>query len=212
MVIDLRKCLGCRSCTVACKTEHQVPLGSWNSLVKTIESGTYPNPRRGFLPRLCNHCEGTEKVGRQEVPPCVKVCPEYPKPTRKEHVSASGKKTRYNIGATYKRLDGVVLVDNELCIGCGKCIDACPYGASYFNPFVKAGGDSTKNGIGKCDFCKERIDNGVVPSCLNTCPGRARTFGNLNNPQSEVSQLVDSFGLIKNHERTTILPGENTLP
>jgi tetrathionate reductase subunit B len=212
MVIDLSKCSGCRACTVACKAEHGVPLGSWNSVVKTIESGTFPKARRDFLPRLCNHCEGTDKVGREKVPPCVKVCPEFPKPGRKKYVTPNGKTIRYSIGATYKRPDGVVLVDNKLCIGCGKCVDACPYGARYLNPFVKAGGDPTKNGVGKCDFCKERIDHGVVPACVNTCEGQARIFGDLNDPNSEVSKLVKKYQLEKNSAKTTMLPKENTLP
>ena len=212
MVVDLRRCTGCRSCTIACKSEFSVPLGRWNTVVKDVERGKYPNAKRDFLPRLYNHCEGTEKVGKMMVPPCVKVCPEYPKPKRAKFVTPSGKKIRYSVGATYKRPDGMVLLNNDLCIGCGKCIDACPYGARYFNPLIQAGGDKTKHGIGKCTFCTHRVDQGVMPSCVNTCPGKARIFGDLNDPKSEVSKLVQSFKLVKNRLKTTLLPREGTIP
>ncbi|NQU64802.1 MAG: 4Fe-4S dicluster domain-containing protein, partial [SAR324 cluster bacterium] len=95
------------------------------------------------------------------------------------------------------------------CVGCGSCIDACPYGARYFNPLVKAGGDSSENAIGKCTFCQHRVEKGVLPACVNTCPGKARIFGDLNDPTSEVSKLVKKFKLSKN---SVLLPEENTLP
>ncbi|CAI06655.1 sulfate reduction electron transfer complex DsrMKJOP subunit DsrO [Aromatoleum aromaticum] len=105
MLIDVRRCIGCHSCTVACKSEHDVPAGVNRSWVEYVEKGEYPNVARSFLPRLCNHCS---------VPQCVSVCP---------------------TGATYKRPeDGVVVVDSGVCIGCKYCIQACPYDARFLNP------------------------------------------------------------------------------
>jgi tetrathionate reductase subunit B len=206
MVVDLRRCIGCRGCTVSCKSENGVPLGTWNTVVKTVEFGKYPDTVKQFLPKLCNHCEGKEKVGRMNVPPCVKECPEYPKPKRLKYRTPDGKTIRYNIGATYKRPDGAILYDNSLCIGCGKCIKACPYGARYFDPLVKLTRADREGdvGIGKCTFCAHRIDKGVVPSCVNTCQGRARIFGDLNDPDSEVSKLAKKFNLLKDRDMTTL--------
>lgn len=105
MLIDLRKCIGCQACSIACKAEFDVPLGNTRSWVEYVEKGAFPNVGRSFLPRLCNHCSN---------PPCVTVCP---------------------TGATYKRAqDGVVVVDTGVCIGCKYCVQACPYDARFLNP------------------------------------------------------------------------------
>ncbi len=152
MVIDIRKCIGCHACSVACKSENNVPLGVWRSWVKQVERGKFPNTQRHFLPRLCNHCEH---------PACVEACPTK---------------------AAYKREDGIVLVREERCIGCGLCIAACPYDARFFHP--------DKRIANKCTFCEHRVDKGVVPACVNTCQGKARIFGDLNDPTSEVARLV----------------------
>lgn len=153
MLIDLRRCIGCHACSVACKSEFDVPLGSTRSWVEYVEKGTYPNVRRSFLPRLCNHCTH---------PPCVDVCP---------------------VGATWKREeDGIVVVDPEICIGCGYCVLACPYDARFMNPVTKS--------ADKCDFCLHRVSRGLVPSCVNTCMAEARIFGDLNDPESEISKKV----------------------
>ena len=106
MVIDLRKCIGCHTCSVACKRENAVPLGVWRSWVKQIEKGRYPHVRKSFLPLLCNNCEN---------PICVTVCP---------------------VRASYQRKDGIVLVDPHRCIGCRYCMAVCPYDARYINPRV----------------------------------------------------------------------------
>jgi tetrathionate reductase subunit B len=107
MVVDVRRCIGCHSCTVACKTENDVPAGYNRTWVEYVELGEYPNVARSFLPRICNHCS---------VPQCVTVCP---------------------TGATYKRPeDGVVVVDSGVCIGCKYCIQACPYDARFLNPLT----------------------------------------------------------------------------
>ena len=208
MIFDLRRCIGCRGCTVACKAEYDVPLGAWNTVVNEEVVGKYPDTKKPFLPIRCNHCEGNEE---DKVPPCVKNCPEYPK-ERQRFVTADGKKIRYRDGATYKRPDGLILIKNEYCTGCGKCIEACPYGARAFNKRIISGKDSTKNGITKCSSCQHRIDQGVAPACVNICQGRARLFGDLNDPNSEVSKLAKEFGLVKNRDKTTLLSGENTVP
>jgi tetrathionate reductase subunit B len=152
MVIDLRTCIGCHACSVACKAEFDVPLGVWMSWVKQVERGKFPNTQRHFLPRLCNHCEN---------PPCVEACPTK---------------------ASYQREDGIVLIREERCIGCRLCIAACPYDARFSHPEKKI--------ANKCTLCAHRVDEGVVPACVNTCQGEARIFGDLNDPTSEVARLV----------------------
>lgn len=152
MVIDLRRCVGCHACSVACKSENNVPLGVWRSWVKQVERGKFPNTQRHFLPRLCNHCEE---------PACVAACPTK---------------------ASYKQEDGIILVHEERCIGCKLCMAACPYDARFLQP--------DKGIINKCTFCEHRVDQGVVPACVNTCQGKARIFGDLNDPTSEVAKLV----------------------
>ncbi|GMQ79593.1 MAG: 4Fe-4S dicluster domain-containing protein [Thermodesulfobacteriota bacterium] len=207
-IVDLRRCIGCRACTVACKAEFSVPLGAFRTAVYEEIHGTFPNPEKNFLPRLCNHCEGNKD---DKVPPCVKECPEYPK-DRRVFMTVGGKKIRYRGGATYKRPDGLILFDNALCVGCGKCIEACPYGARNWNKLLLSGKDKTKNAITKCTLCQHRIDNGVEPACVNICQGRARLFGDLNDPASKVSKFAKEFGLVEKRNETTLLPGENTVP
>lgn len=169
MLIDLRKCVGCQACSIACKAEFDVPLGATRSWVEYIEKGTYPNVGRSFLPRLCNHCDD---------PPCVSVCP---------------------TGATYKRdQDGVVVVDTGLCIGCKYCVQACPYDARFLNHVTGV--------ADKCDFCIHRISKGLVPSCVNTCPAGARIFGDLNDPNSEISRMIAKSSI------SVLRPDMGTLP
>jgi tetrathionate reductase subunit B len=206
MVMDLRRCIGCRACTVACKSENNVSLGRFRAVIQEKVIGTFPNATKVFLPLMCNHCEGNEKDG---VPPCVKACPEFPG-KRAKFKTADGSTIRYRKGATYKRPDGLILIDKELCIGCGKCIDACPYGVRSFDPFVKAGAKPTEQAADKCDMCVHRVDNGLEPSCVNTCQGRARIFGDLNDPNSEVSKLVKKHNLAK--DDNVLLADEGTRP
>jgi tetrathionate reductase subunit B len=210
-VVDLRRCVGCRTCTIACKAEFNVPLGRWNAVIKTVDWGKYPNNRRAFVPRLCNHCAGEvgTKGQKSDVPPCVEKCPE----------AKSGKrmklgKVRYRTGATYKRPDGMILFDNSLCIGCYKCIKACPYGVRWIDPNVKLTKPNREKdlGIGKCTFCDHRVAKGIEPSCVQACPHGARTFGDMNDPNSEVSKLIKQFKLDKNRDKTTLLPKEKTAP
>ncbi len=206
MVMDLRKCIGCRACTVACKSENNVSLGRFRAVVQEKTTGTFPNTKKGFLPLMCNHCDGNKKDG---VPPCVKACPEYPG-KRLAYKTPDGKKIRYRGGATYKRPDGAILIDAKQCIGCGKCIDACPYGVRSFDPFVKAGKEPGKQAADKCDLCVHRLDNGLEPSCVNTCQGRARIFGDLNDPTSSVSRLVAEHNLAT--DNNVLLAEEGTRP
>ncbi len=165
MVIDLRRCYGCHACSVACKSEHNVNLGAFRSYVNQIEIEHGRGVTRYFVPRLCNHCKH---------PACTRVCP---------------------VEATYIREDGVVMIRKERCIGCRYCIVACPYGSRSFkwNRGEKESMNwpSRKYGTAdKCDFCAHRLDNGVEPACVNTCPARARIFGDLNDPDSEVSKII----------------------
>lgn len=152
MVIDARKCVGCMTCAITCKMENGVPFEGFRSWVNMIEKGNYPAVKRFYQPRLCNHCEKA---------PCVEVCP---------------------VKASYKREDGVVLVDKTKCIGCGYCVAACPYNARYMS--------ETQKVADKCTFCDHRIDNGAEPACVKNCMGKARIFGDLNDPSSKISQLI----------------------
>lgn len=154
MVIDLRRCVGCHACTVACKAEFNVPLGVWRAWVRIKEGGEYPHTRRSFLPKLCNNCRNS---------PCIKVCP---------------------TGASYYDEDDVSSIDETKCIGCKLCVGTCPYKQRFINPVKKC--------ADKCTLCMHRVRKGLVPSCVNTCVGRARVFGDFNDPDSEVSQLIRS--------------------
>lgn len=190
MVIDLDRCIGCKACAIACKTEFDTRLGVFRSQVIYNEHGEYPKTQRDILPWLCNHCDN---------PPCVKVCPVDP-------VDAEFKGVKFKKRATYKRPDGVVLVDQDKCIGCGLCIMNCPYNVRSFDPGKKAGGNPSLNPADKCTFCEHRVEAGVVPSCVNTCQARARIVGNLNDPKSEVSKLL------KKNKAQVLLPEMKTKP
>lgn len=103
-LIDHRKCIGCHACTVACKSEHQVPVGAFRTWVKYIEKGQYPDTRRYFSVLRCNHCDDA---------PCITICP---------------------VTALFRRTNGIVDFDGDRCIGCKSCMQACPYDALYINP------------------------------------------------------------------------------
>ncbi|MFH0913772.1 MAG: 4Fe-4S dicluster domain-containing protein, partial [Chloroflexota bacterium] len=154
MVIDLKKCIGCMACTVACKaTNHTRPGIFWNT-VKDQEFGKYPAVRRVFMPILCMHCEKA---------PCIEVCPTK---------------------ASYRRDDGIVLIDYDKCAGCKYCIEACPYGARYYNDgnsgyfgselteIERVGYSKHKTGVvEKCNLCLERLEQHKKPACVQTCVG-----------------------------------------
>jgi Fe-S-cluster-containing dehydrogenase component/formate-dependent nitrite reductase membrane component NrfD len=150
--IDLRKCIGCHACTIACKAEHQIPIGVNRCWVKTVEKGTFPDTRRFFFPVLCNQCEEA---------PCARICP---------------------TNALFKRRDGIVDLNGDACIGCRACMEACPYDQLFIDP-----GTHTAE---KCNFCANRVENNLLPSCVSVCPTECRIFGDLDDPTSEVSRIV----------------------
>lgn len=153
-VIDVSRCIDCRACLVACSVENVVPMNHTRIWVQDPGvQGEFPNLTRSFVPYNCMHCDN---------PPCTEVC-----------VS----------GATWKdEKSGLVLVDQEACIGCGFCVDACPYGARYTNEKLGV--------VDKCNACKQRLDVGLEPACVATCLGKSRLFGDLNDPNSAASQAL----------------------
>jgi len=151
-VIDNRKCIGCHACTVACKTENEVQLGVNRTWVKYVEKGQFPNTRRVFQVTRCNHCEK---------PPCVTICP---------------------VTAMYKRKDGIVDFDSDICIGCKACMQACPYDSIYIDP--------ARGTAAKCHYCAHRTEMGLEPACVVVCPEHAIIAGDLSDPASEAAQLA----------------------
>ena len=190
MVINLTRCTRCYGCIAACRVEHFLPLGiTWPRLIawETSDGGT---STLITLPVRCNNCVDA---------PCVKVCP---------------------TGATQQREDGIVWIDQDMCVGCRYCVIACPYqnrtflskdkDPGYFpgyelTGFEKAGKKLYPHTVGtteKCNFCMERIDAGLAkglkpgldreatPACVNNCQAGALTFGDLDDPNSEVRRLI----------------------
>lgn len=157
ILIDLDKCIGCHSCTVACQLENGLPPAKYWSKVHQIGPvGTFPDLDMYYLPVLCQHCENPE---------CVRVCP---------------------TGASLKREDGIVLVDRDICIGCQYCVLACPYGVRTFSP--------EEGVIEKCTMCAHLVERGDMPACVKTCTGKARYFGDLDDPNSEISVKMREAG------------------
>ena len=194
MAISLDRCIGCNACTLACKTSNNIPSGMlW---IRVITEGcehadgavgVFPNLTRTYIPMSCQHCEN---------PACMKVCP---------------------TGATYKDANGCVEINYDKCIGCRMCMAACPYNARVFNwnkplrnpDFNYGDKDVTARPKGvaeKCSFCKERTNRGEQPMCVICCPMRARTFGDLDDPESEVNKVIRERG------GSTLLPEFGTRP
>jgi molybdopterin-containing oxidoreductase family iron-sulfur binding subunit len=183
MVIDRRKCIGCHTCTIACKVANGTGPNIFWSLVVDREVGTYPSVRREFIPKLCMHCKNAR---------CVDTCP---------------------TGASHKREDGIVLVDTNKCVGCMQCILACPYQVRYLNSgkvgYYKTGLTPYENfayqqreahTVEKCDLCVDEIEQGQDSVCVRACPLKARILGDLDDPDSEVCRLISSrhgFQLLK---------------
>jgi Fe-S-cluster-containing dehydrogenase component len=175
MALDVGRCIGCGRCVEACKAENNVPDSHFRTWIERYII-TKPKPGSGdtrgetivdspdggmegfpealvpkedilksfFVPKLCNLCEHS---------PCAQVCP---------------------VGATFEAPDGVVLVDRNYCIGCGFCVQACPYGCRFINPETHT--------ADKCTLCYHRITRGLKPACVEVCPSQARIFGDLRNP------------------------------
>ncbi len=184
-LIDLTRCVGCQSCAVACKTENDVRLGYFRNGVITYESGTYPAAARDFVPWLCNHCAD---------PPCLGGCPV--EPTQATMHFPNGDVAEYFARATYQRPDGLVMVDQDRCVGCGACVTLCPYEARYLDPVKAAGGDPGRGAADKCTQCVQRLENGVVPACVNTCPHEARIIGNFNDPNGPIQSAIANDGAV----------------
>ena len=192
MIVDTKRCVGCRGCTAACKAENHTPPGVTYNVVLEEEVGTYPDVRRKFKFVPCQHCRKSA---------CTLVCPTK---------------------ATYHRDDGIVVVNYDRCIGCRYCITACPYGArsfdfghNYHDNLEPAGASHASHGfeggktpfegqsspeygekrerrakkspignVRKCTFCLHRVKKGLPPSCSATCMGLAIHFGNFNDPNA----------------------------
>ena len=202
MIADLNRCVGCQTCTSACKHANATPPSVQWRKVLDVEAGEFPDVRRAFVPVGCMHCED---------PPCMHVCPST---------------------ATRQRPDGIVTIDYDICIGCAYCAVACPYQArfkidkplfAYGTPEMKheaAREDPARLGVAqKCTFCADRIDfgleNGLTPgldaeaspACVNSCIADALHFGDLDDPDSNVSRLLKENKNFRMHEELGTGPG-----
>lgn len=172
--VDTTRCIGCLACMRACRAENDVPEGSVRTWIEryrvTPDGETHVDAcldevagfhevdgegavsKAFFVPKICNHCEKSV---------CSQVCP---------------------VGASYHTKDGVVLVDDKRCIGCGYCVQACPYGTRFINP--------RSHVADKCTLCYHRITEGLEPACVAACPKEARIFGDLRDPASRLSTIL----------------------
>ena len=153
IVVDLDNCIGCMGCEVACKSLNDVPLGMHFNKVQIMGPfGTFPEISQYWLPTMCQQCEN---------PGCVDVCP---------------------TGASYRDENGVVTIDQELCIGCQACLSACPYGVRSLS--------EEENVVYKCTLCQDRVAQGEDPACVVNCSTGVRFYGDLDDPESPVSQVL----------------------
>lgn len=188
--IDVNKCIGCGFCAKACKIENDVPkepfyFRTWIEQYTIKNDGTLnvKSPNGGidgitqsipeqeifktfFVPKMCNHCAKS---------PCTQVCP---------------------VGATFESPEGIALIDQEYCIGCRYCVQACPYGCRYIHPETKV--------VDKCTLCYHRIKKGLKPACVEICPTGARIYGDLNDKRGELVKFL------KKHNCQVLKPHLNT--
>lgn len=188
MVIDLEKCTGCQTCVAACKVTNGLGPTIQRVTVFEKETGTYPAVKRTYIPRRCMNCRE---------PACIAVCPS---------------------GATQQQKDGIITVDKDLCIGCRYCMMACPYNARTFYGVERSYyaepsaweerryQEHVEGVVEKCDFCRDRVlegqqrglspgkDTDATPACVIGCISSALSFGDLDDPESEVSQLIKARG------------------
>ena len=209
MAIDLKRCVGCQSCATACKIANNLPKNitynpvytkgdtdpdafgaavAQGAIANDNAGGVFPNCTLSFLPVQCQHCEK---------PACLPVCP---------------------TGATQKREDGIVWVDDSLCIGCRACIMACPYDnvrmmnetePEYYLDVVVGEADAPthqKGTVEKCTFCHNLIDRGEVPACMQLCLAGARFWGDLDDPESDVSKAIEGRAYRKLREGAGTAP------
>lgn len=167
MVMDSRKCVGCKACVLACMAENDVPQGYCRDWIVEEVRGRFPNLRAEIRSERCNHCDNA---------PCVKACP---------------------TGASFVSDGGSVQVDRDKCTGCKACVASCPYDARYVHP---------AGHVDKCSFCLHRVRRGDKPACVSTCPTHSLHFGDINDPQSEVSELLAS------REHSVLHPEAGTKP
>lgn len=194
MLADLERCVGCQTCTASCRhTNATSPPVQWRKVLD-VEAGTFPDVSRTFVPVGCQHCAD---------PPCMHVCPTT---------------------ATGQRADGIVTIDYDICIGCSYCAVACPYQARYktdrasfaygsASEHEQARFDEGRLGVAtKCTFCVDRIDAGLArglkpgvdpeatPACVNSCITKTYAFGDLDDPHSNVSELLAENHWFRMHE------------
>ena len=180
MAVDLNRCFGCHTCATACMIANNLPQDLMFLRVHTVggeeidtAAGTFPNCELSYMPVNCQHCQNAL---------CVDVCP---------------------TGATSRGEDGIISVDGDLCIGCESCIKACPFEGirtllavepTYYLDLAVGEADAPihkKGTVEKCTFCKNLIERNEVPACMQLCPGRARYWGDLDDPGSEVSKAIE---------------------
>lgn len=152
MAVDVKRCVGCNACVLACKAENKVPENGYRDWIVTETKGVFPHLTQEIRSERCNHCSN---------PPCVDCCP---------------------TGASHVADGGIVLVDHNMCTGCKACMASCPYDARYIHNDGYAD---------KCTFCMHRVEKGQLPACVSICPTRALTFGDRNDPTSEISKLLN---------------------
>ena len=151
MAVDVKRCVGCHGCVLACKAENKLQEDGFRDWIVTETTGVFPHLSQEIRSERCNHCENA---------PCVDCCP---------------------TGASHVEDGGLVLVDHDLCTGCKACVASCPYDARYVHP---------DGYVDKCTFCLHRVQRGELPACVDVCPTACLHFGDVNDPDSNVSKLL----------------------